>query len=256
MNPSIDNVENFYEYLPKSKNKKIRKVRNNNIDNNLELKSIEPRTENQQEAFYEFQHGKNLLLHGVAGTGKTFIALALSLQQLLSPDSKIKKIIIVRSAVPSRDIGFLPGNTKEKMAVYEAPYQSIFSELFGRDDAYGIMKTKRLVEFIPTSFIRGLTINNAIVIVDECQNMTNEELNTIITRIGKNTKLIICGDHRQDDLTGKKGEVSGLRTIFSILQRMNLISTIEFTIEDIQRSSFVKEYLIKRIEMGIDKPLL
>jgi phosphate starvation-inducible protein PhoH and related proteins len=254
-----NSIDEVFEYLPtKGRGKKQKRTpkSNNAIDFNLQLKHIEPKTIKQQDAFSAYDHGQNLLLHGVAGTGKTFIALYLALKSLLENNSKYKKIIIVRSAVPSRDIGFLPGNAKEKMAVYEAPYQAIFSELFGRDDAYNIFKTKKQVEFIPTSFIRGLTINNAIILVDELQNCTDSELNTVITRCGRNTKMLLAGDHRQDDLSGKKGEMSGLKTILGILKRMNTVSTIDFGIDDIQRSQFVREYLIQRIELGLDKPIM
>lgn len=225
------------------------------VQNHLELKSIIPRSKNQEIAFNSYNDGQNLLLHGVAGTGKTFVAIYLALRSILDERNKLRKIVIVRSAVPGRDIGFLPGNPKEKMAVYEAPYQGIFAELFGRDDAYSILKTRKSVEFIPTSFIRGITIDNAIVIVEEFQNMDAGELNTIITRLGKNTRLVLCGDHRQDDLSGKKGQESGLKGIVKVLSSMKSVEKVEFGIEDIQRSAFVKEYLIQRIRLGLDVAL-
>lgn len=224
------------------------------VQNHLELKTIVPKSENQKTAFEDYTAGKNLLLHGIAGTGKTFIAIYLGLKDMLA-DKGIKKIVIVRSAVASRDQGFLPGGVSEKSSVYEAPYHGIFTELFKRDDAYELLKKRRSVEFMTTSFIRGITINDAVVIVEEFQNMDATELHTILTRLGKNTRLILCGDHRQDDLTGKKGQVSGLKEIVKVLTSMGSMSKVEFDIGDIQRSPFVKEYLIQRLKLGLDKPL-
>jgi len=257
------NPEDFFEdnNFGRGRKKKTRKSRLTHstrspiVQNNLELKSIFPKSENQKTAFEDYEDGKNLLLHGIAGTGKTFIGVYLAMRDLKDKVDGVKKVVIVRSAVASRDQGFLPGGIAEKSAVYEAPYKSIFSELFGRDDSYELLKKRREVEFITTSFIRGITINNAVVIVDEVQNMSAQELHTIITRLGKNTKLILCGDHRQDDLTGKKGEVSGLKDIIRVLVSMGTMTKIEFEMGDIQRSPFVKEYLIQRLKLGLDKPL-
>lgn len=223
--------------------------------NHLEKKNIVPKSENQREAFDAYKEGYNLLLHGVAGTGKTFIALNLALESLGERDSVYKKIVIIRSAVQGREQGFMPGNEKEKASVFEAPYQGIMAELFGRDDAYALLKNKKIVNFITTSFVRGITISDSIVIVDEFQNFDAQEIHSVLSRLGKNSKLIICGDHYQDDLTGKKSQVSGLKEIVKILDRMNSIAKIEFGVEDIQRSGFVKEYLTMRLNMGIDKPL-
>lgn len=213
----------------------------------LELRHVKPLTKNQQAVFDSWWSGKNLLLHGTAGTGKSFLGIFLGLQAVLT-DGDYDKLIIVRSVVPTRDMGFLPGNTKEKMKAYEAPYYSICSELFGRGDAYDVLKQKMQVEFASTSFSRGMTLPNSIVLVDEIQNLTSHEADTIITRIGKNSKVIFAGDIRQSDLT-KKYDQSGLSDFMKIIRQMKSFDIIEFQTEDIVRSNLVKEYIIARNEL-------
>ena len=189
-----------YDYvdLQAFKNKRRnKKQRRKQPSNGLSLSHIQPKTKNQQAVFEAYSQNKHCVLHGVAGTGKTFILSALALQEVLNHSKQ--KLIYIRSVVPSRDIGFLPGNETEKAKVYEAPYQNIVQELTGRGDAYKILKDKNQLQFMTTSFLRGTTIDNAVVIVDEAQNMTFQELDTIITRIGKDTKLCIAGDFRQSD---------------------------------------------------------
>jgi len=168
---------------------------------NFKLKHFEPLTDNQRRTFEYYDKEKNIMLHGIAGTGKSFISCYLAMKQLLDGDTRYKRLVIVRSVVPTRDMGFLPGNSKEKTKVYEAPYQAIFTELFGRGDAYEYLKQRGIVEFISTSFIRGITLNDCIVVVDEIANMTLHELDSVITRIGKNCKIMFCGDFRQSDFT-------------------------------------------------------
>jgi phosphate starvation-inducible protein PhoH len=222
----------------------------NSLKLNFRLKNIEPLTENQRLTFEKYHDGKNLLLHGIAGTGKSFLSIYLSLQNILSDPSRYKKLIIVRSVVPTRDMGFLPGNNKEKTKVYEAPYLAIFSELFGRGDAYDYLKNKGLVDFISTSFIRGITLNDCIIVVDEIANMTLHELDSVITRVGKNCKVIFCGDFRQSDFT-KEHEKNGLTDFMRILQRMKSFDYIDFTEHDIVRSAMVKEYIIAKDRLKI-----
>jgi len=222
----------------------------NSLKLNFRLKNIEPLTENQRLTFEKYHDGKNLLLHGIAGTGKSFLSIYLSLQNILSDPSRYKKLIIVRSVVPTRDMGFLPGNNKEKTKVYEAPYLAIFSELFGRGDAYEYLKNKNLVDFISTSFIRGITLNDCIIVVDEIANMTLHELDSVITRVGKNCKIIFCGDFRQTDFT-KDHEKNGLTDFMRILQRMKSFDYIDFTEHDIVRSAMVKEYIIAKDRLKI-----
>lgn len=217
---------------------------------NFNLKTINPLTENQRVAFEAFDAGKHLMLHGMAGTGKTFIALYKAIEQLLSNEGVQKKIYIVRSVVPTRDMGFLPGNQKEKMKVYEAPYYAICTELFDRSDAYEILKQKNAIEFISTSFIRGITMNNCYVIVDEVNNMTYHELDSVITRIGKGCKVLFCGDFRQSDLT-KDQEKNGLKDFMRVINHLNDFVHVDFLEQDIVRSKLVKEYIIARQKLGL-----
>jgi phosphate starvation-inducible protein PhoH len=220
--------------------------------NNLELKTVTPKTLNQEKVFKEFINGKNLLIHGLPGTGKSFISLYLALSEI-EEYREYNSVTIIRSVVPSRDMGFLPGSIKEKSKVYEAPYQAICSQLYNRGDAYEILKQKNLIQFETSSFLRGLTLDNTIIIVDECQNMTYQELNTIITRVGHNSKIIFCGDYRQTDLKWDD-EKEGIHRFMKILDRMSkYFSCIEFSENDIVRSGLVKDFIIKRnmIENGI-----
>jgi len=214
----------------------------------LYLKHIDPLTDNQSKTFEAFSREKNLLLHGSAGTGKSFISLYLALMEVMEGHGDLNKVVILRSVVPTRDMGFLPGSAKDKAKVYEAPYSSICNELFGRGDAYELLKTKAVVDFQTTSFIRGTTFNDCIVIVDEMQNMTYQELDSVITRIGENCKIIFCGDFRQTDLV-RDAEREGLLTFMKILRRMNMFENIEFTKEDIVRSKLVKSYIIAKEDL-------
>jgi len=216
----------------------------------FQMKRINPMTENQKLVFQLFEEGKHLILHGMAGTGKTFLSMYLSLESLMDGTSDQKKIYIVRSVVPTRDMGFLPGNQKEKMKVYEAPYYGICTEIYGRSDAYDILKQKNAIEFISTSFIRGITMNDCFVIVDEINNMTFHELDSIITRIGKNCRVIFSGDFRQSDLT-KEQERNGLKDFIKVLDKMSDFAHVDFKAEDIVRSKLVKEYIIAREKMGL-----
>ena len=202
----------------------------------LELAEIEPLTRNQLRAF---ESDKNLVLHGCAGTGKTFISCYLAFDDMTK--NQYEKLVIIRSAVPTRDIGFLPGTEKEKSSVYEEPYYDIAIDLFERGDAYQILKTKRLVHFMTTSYIRGITLRDAIILIDECQNMSFHELDSIITRVGENCRVIFCGDFSQSDL-----KQNGMKEFFEILASMNRFDFIEFGVEDIVRSGFVKEYIIAK----------
>ena len=217
---------------------------------NFKLKNVEPLTENQKLTYEQYDNGKNLLLHGIEGTGKSFLSIYLSLRTILQENSRYKKLVIVRSVVPTRDMGFLPGNNKEKAKVYEAPYQAIFSELFERGDAYEYLKNKNLVDFISTSFIRGITLNDCIIVVDEIANMTLHELDSVITRVGRNCKIIFCGDFRQSDFT-KEHERNGLTDFMRILDRMKSFGYVDFTENDIVRSSMVKEYIIAKDRLKI-----
>jgi phosphate starvation-inducible protein PhoH len=233
-----------------SKKQKRTKRQNDNLDKNptpkiqnFKLEKIAPKTNNQKLTFDNYSSGKNLLLIGTAGTGKTFLSLYLGVKDVM--DLKYKKMIIVRSVVPTRDMGFLPGNQTEKSKVYEAPYYTVFSELFNRSDAYDILKNKHTVQFITTSFTRGITLNDCVIVIDEIQNMVASELHTIITRIGNNCKVIFSGDLKQTDLNKRK-EMSGFSDFIKILKNMGDFSCIEFDKNDIVRSDIVKKYIITR----------
>jgi phosphate starvation-inducible protein PhoH len=215
----------------------------------LQLKHIKPLTNNQVKTFDSYAKDKNLMLHGTAGTGKTFILMYLALNEILSEYSTFNKIVIIRSVVPSRDMGFLPGSAATKAAVYEAPYYGICSELFGRGDAYDILKNKGLIEFQTTSFVRGITFNNAIVIVDELQNLSFHENDSIITRVGENCKILFCGDFRQTDLD-KDSEKSGILKFMRILKQIKSFDSVEFNKNDIVRSELVKQYIIAKEDLG------
>ena len=213
---------------------------------------ISPMTENQRIAFDHWDDGYNMMLHGIAGTGKTFLGLYFALKEVVKPNSQYKKVYIVRSTVSTRDQGFLPGSLKEKAKVFESPYVPICSKLFGRGDAYEILKGKGFVEFITTSYLRGETFDDCILVVDEVQNMGDGELHTVMTRVGENCRIIFCGDVKQDDLTSeRKKELSGLRDFMKILHRMKEFEFVDFQIEDIVRSKLVKSYIIERDRLGL-----
>ena len=215
-----------------------------------ELNTIKPITDNQKEVFASYEKGQNLFLYGVAGTGKTFVSLYLAIKDALDNYDDRPQVEVIRSVVPTRDMGFLPGNQTEKSRVYEQPYMAICNELFGRGDAYDILKRKDVVNFSTTSYIRGLTFTDTTVIVDECQNMTWHELDSVITRLGDNTRVIFCGDFRQSDFKWDD-EKNGIHTFMKVIKRMNSFDFIEFDQDDIVRSELVKEYIISKLELGM-----
>lgn len=218
----------------------------------FELKHIYPITDNQVKTFNAYERGDNLFLHGCAGTGKTFISFYLALREVMNQKSNCNKVVIIRNAQSSKDIGFLPGSEKEKLAVYEAAYKAICSELFHRDDAYDILKQKGIIEFHSTSFLRGTTIEDAVILVDEVQNQRYVELRTVLTRTGDHSRVILCGDTKQDDLTSERyKESSGLRDMMKVFQRMGQMTTVEFEIDDIVRSGFVRDFIIAENELGL-----
>lgn len=238
----IDDMENV-SFIKKQKRK------TNAGFSQLQLKEIHPLTENQGLVFKHYFEDKNIVCSGSAGTGKTFLLLYLCLQDLMYSND-YDKIIVTRSAVPTRAQGFLPGDEREKMVVYEQPYRNICNELFGRGDSYEILKKKELIDFQSTSYMRGTTFDNCLIIVEEMQDMTLHEISTIITRCGKNTKIFFSGDFRQTDLDNRR-EISGFSDFIKIVKMMYSFEIVDFNLDDIVRSGLVKEFLIAKDKLGL-----
>ena len=212
------------------------------IDN---LKTFDPLTENQRKFFDAYRQGDYFIaLLGSPGVGKTFLALYRGIEEVLNKDNPFNHVVIVRSAVQVRDQGFVPGSLEEKMAIYEMPYVDICSTLFGRDDAWNRLREQKRIQFMSTTAIRGVTLDDAIIIVDECQSMTWHELNSIISRCGYRSKIIFVGDLKQNDLLKNKHDVSGLTEFLKIARTMSEFTEISFTPDDIIRSSLVKSWII------------
>ena len=226
--------------------------KNKEINSN-DLVTIKPITDNQKVVFNTWKKDKNQFLFGAAGTGKTFISLYLALKDVMDLKKPYDKVILVRSLIPTREIGFLPGDEEDKSALYQVPYQNMVKFMFEQpnEQAFNILydrlKNQGSMMFLTTSFLRGITLDNAIIIVDEAQNLTFHELDTIITRVGMDSKIMFCGDFFQTDLQ-KNVEKEGIKHFMSILRGMDSFATIEFTLGDIVRSGMVKEYLISKIK--------
>ena len=220
------------------------------------LTQIKPLTPSQEKVFDAFSKQKNLYLYGAAGTGKTFIGMYLALQEILNEQSSYDKLYIVRSLVPTREIGFLPGDHDDKAELYQIPYQNMVRYMFKMpDDAsfnmlYANLKAQETISFWSTSFLRGTTLDNSIVLVDESQNLNFHELDSIITRLGVNTKIIFAGDAAQTDLV-KTNERNGILDFMKIIQGMDEFEMVEFGIQDIIRSGLVKSYLINKLNLGL-----
>ena len=223
---------------------------------NTYLLDIEPITENQKKLFESYSQDKHLVAYGTAGTGKTFISLYNALADILDETTPYEKIYLVRSLVSTREIGFLPGDHEDKADIYQIPYKNMVKYMFQMPtDAdfemlYGNLKAQETIKFWSTSFIRGTTLDNAIIIVDEFQNLNFHELDSIITRVGENSRIIFCGDASQTDLV-KTNDRNGIHDFLNILRKMPSFDIIEFGIDDIVRSGLVKEYIIAKLDIGL-----
>jgi phosphate starvation-inducible protein PhoH len=223
---------------------------------NTYLLDIEPITDNQKKLFDSYSEDKHLVAYGTAGTGKTFISLYNALADVLDETTPYERIYLVRSLVSTREIGFLPGDHEDKADIYQIPYKNMVKYMFQMPtDAdfemlYGNLKAQETIKFWSTSFIRGTTLDNAIVIVDEFQNLNFHELDSIITRVGENSRIIFCGDASQTDLV-KTNDRNGIHDFLNILRKMPSFDIIEFGIDDIVRSGLVKEYIIAKLDTGL-----
>jgi predicted ribonuclease YlaK len=242
-----------------SMSKKPRKNQNNNQNGqtqeklNFVLKHIDPLTQHQKNAFHSYSKNKNLLLLGSPGSGKSFLSIYLALREILNENSSYKKLIIVRSAEPTKNVGFLPGSLKEKIKVLEEPYEAIVTELFNRGDAYQYLKNKGIIEFLSTSYIRGITLSDSIILVDEVQNLAWNELYSILTRVSDSSKVIFSGDFYQSDLNNRYRDDTRKDDIIkfaSVIKKTNCFDTIEFDFNDIVRNPMIKSFIINAIEMG------
>lgn len=209
------------------------------------LITLEPLTKSQEDVFSSWKDGFNLVLSGSAGTGKTYISTYLSLLDIMDKNKPEQKLVIVRSAVPTRDMGFLPGTLEEKEDAYKAPYYSILTDLFEDKDAWRKIEIAKQIEFLTTSFIRGITLTDCVVLIDESQNLTYHELCSVITRLGNNCRIILCGDYYQSDFT-RTGDRDGLQRFTKILENMKLFDHVEFTWEDIVRSGLVRDFIMTK----------
>ena len=225
--------------------------------NNDFLIDIDALTDNQEKLFESYKNGQNIFAYGAAGTGKTFISLYLALKDVLDETTPYKKIYIFRSLVSTREIGFLPGDHEDKSALYQIPYKNMVKYMFEMPtDAdfemlYGNLKAQETISFWSTSFIRGTTFDDAILIIDECQNLNFHELDSIMTRVGDNSRIIFCGDAAQTDLI-KTNEKNGILDFMRIMEQMNeQFSMIEFGVDDIVRSGLVRDYIITKLALGL-----
>jgi predicted ribonuclease YlaK len=220
------------------------------------LISVKPITDNQKIVFDTWKKKQNQFLFGCAGTGKTFISLYLALQDVMNLQTKYDKVVLVRSLIPTREIGFLPGDEEDKAALYQVAYANMVQFMFQQPNEqafsmlYEKLKQQGSLYFLSTSFLRGLTFDNSIIIVDECQNLNFHELDTIITRVGQDSKIVFCGDFGQSDLS-RTSEKNGLHDFLRILEEMEEFNCVEFDIGDIVRSGFVRSYLIQKTKLGL-----
>jgi len=215
-----------------------------------DLLEFEPITGNQKQAFNLWDEGENLILAGSAGTGKTFIAMYLAMESMLERSTPYDKIIIVRSVVSVREVGYLPGKLDEKTSVFEAPYRAICEELFEDKSVYNKLVNNHQVQFETTSFIRGKTFDRALIVVDEMQNLNFHELDSVMTRVGENCKIVFCGDYLQTDFEREQDRL-GISKFMQIIDRMKDFTVIQFGWDDIVRSGVVRDYIMTKEMMGL-----
>ena len=235
-------------------NKQLKRKKPINSDMMVDIK---PLTKSQEKFFDAYKKGKNVFAYGAAGTGKTFIGLYLALKDVLDQMTPYENVYVVRSLVSTREIGFLPGDHEDKSFLYQIPYKHMVKYMFEMSDdsefemLYGALKGQDTIKFWSTSFIRGTTLDNAIILVDEMQNLNFHELDSIITRVGENSKIIFCGDASQSDLT-KTNERNGILEFMKIISAMDQdFESIEFGLDDIVRSGLVRKYLFTKISLGM-----
>lgn len=215
-----------------------------------DLRTVEPITGAQKYAWQSWREGDNLAMIGTAGTGKTFIAMYLALEEIMDKSSPFDTLRIIRSAVPTREVGFLPGTIEEKLNAFTGPYRAAAADLFEDDRAYDKLVHNKYIQFESTSYIRGVTFDNSIVLVDEMQNLNFHELDSVMTRIGHCSKIIFCGDYKQSDFK-QQSEKNGINTFLEILEQLKHFSVVEFSWEDIVRSGLVRDYIMTKEWMGL-----
>ena len=242
---NVISMDRDQQHLPKTGPSNALKIK---LDH---LNTFEPLTDNQEKFFEMYRGGAYCVgLFGSPGVGKSFLALYKALEEVLSKDNPFKQVVVIRSTVPSREIGFLPGTEEEKIAIYELPYREIAQTLFGRPDAWDRLKEQGYARFISSSFVRGISIDDSIIIVEECQNFTWQELSSVITRVGHRSKIIFTGDMFQNDLIRQKNDQSGLEQFVDVLRTMHEFQSIFFTPDDIIRSSLVKNFIVACSKKG------
>jgi phosphate starvation-inducible PhoH-like protein len=216
-----------------------------------DLLTFEPITGAQENVYDAWEEGQHIVMTGTAGTGKTFTALYLALEDVLDKGTpELEKVVIIRSIVPTREIGFLPGTLEEKIDAYTGPYKSVCSQLFNDGEAWQKLTKEGVIEFMSTSFIRGETISNAVIVVDEMQNLTFHELDSVITRIGNDCRILFCGDYHQTDFH-RNSDKNGILKFLNILEHMTKFEVVNFTWSDIVRSDFVRDYIMTKEMLGV-----